>query len=48
MGEKISNGFIHQTLESSSSTINKINVKSKYLKRKLRILNIKDENSFHS
>ncbi len=47
IGEKISKSFIHQTLESSSSTINKINVNSKYLKRKLRILNIKDENSFH-
>ena len=48
MGEKISDGFINQTLESSSSTINEINLKSKYLKRKLKILNIDKKDSFQS
>ena len=48
MGEKISDGFINQTLESSSSTINEINLKSKYLKRKLKILNIGKKDSFQS
>ena len=46
IGEKTSEGFINQTLESSSSTINKINMKSKYFEKKLKILNIKDKNSF--
>ena len=48
IGEKISDGFINQTLESSSSTINEINLKSKYLKRKLKILNIDKKDSFQS
>ena len=48
IGEKISDGFINQTLESSSSTINEINLKSKYLKRKLKILNIDKKDSIQS
>ena len=48
MGEKISDGFINQTLESSSSTINDLNMKSKYLKRKLKILNVGKKDSFQS
>jgi len=46
IGEKISENFINQTLESSSSTINKLNMKSKYFEKKLKILNIKDKSSF--
>lgn len=47
-GEKISENFINQTIESSSSTINKLNEKSKYFKKKLKILNIKNKESFQS
>jgi FkbM family methyltransferase len=47
LGEKISKKYINQTVESSSSTINKINKDSKYLKRKLKILNIKDRDTFY-
>jgi len=43
LGEINSETFINQTLESSSSTINDINLKSKYLYRKLKILNITDK-----
>ncbi len=46
-GEKNSENFINQTLESSSSTINKFNEKSNYLKKKLKILNIKRKDSFY-
>ena len=46
MGDKISKDYINQTLESSSSTINKLNKDSKYFKRKLKILNIKNKDSF--
>ncbi len=46
VGEKISNNYINQTAESSSSTINKININSKYFKKKLSILNIKEKESF--
>ena len=46
LGEINSETFINQTLESSSSTINDINLKSKYLYRKLKILNITDKNFF--
>ena len=38
--------FLHQTHETSSSTINDFNLESKYLKRKLKILNIKSEKNF--
>ena len=47
IGKEISKNYINQTLESSSSTINKLNVNSKYFKKKLKILNIKNKNSFH-
>ena len=33
IGEKMSKGLINQTLESSSSTINKLNMNSKYFKK---------------
>ena len=46
VGEQISKNYINQTLESSSSTINQINEKSKYFKKKLKILNIKNKDSF--
>jgi len=46
IGEKMSKGLINQTLESSSSTINKLNMNSKYFKKKLNILNIKSKNYF--
>lgn len=46
LGDKILNTYIHQTQESSSSTINEINKDSKYFKRKLKILNIKNKNLF--
>jgi FkbM family methyltransferase len=46
IGEKISESFINQTLESSSSTINKLNMESKYFEKKLKILNIKNKSSF--
>ena len=46
VGEKISKNYINQTLESSSSTINQLNVSSEYFKKKLKILNIKDKDSF--
>jgi len=46
IGEKMSKGLINQTLESSSSTINKLNMNSKYFKKKLKILNIKSKNYF--
>tara|TARA_Y100000768_G_C23968583_1_gene679246 strand:- start:1530 stop:2249 length:720 start_codon:yes stop_codon:yes gene_type:complete len=43
----IENSFIHQTDESSSSTINELNSNSKYLKKKLKILNIKKVENFY-
>lgn len=46
VGDKTTNTFINQTLESSSSTINDLNVKSKYFFNKLKILNIKNKESF--
>ena len=46
IGNKITKSYINQTIESSSSTINELNINSKYLKKKLKILNIKDKNSF--
>lgn len=47
LGDKISKKYINQMIESSSSTINELNKDSKYLKKKLKILNIKDENTFY-
>ena len=46
LGEKNSENFINQTIESSSSTINDLNLKSSYLSKKLKILNISDKNLF--
>ena len=39
--------FINQTKESSSSTINSFNTQSKYLRKKLRILNINKIDNFY-
>ena len=47
LGSKISKSYINQSIESSSSTINEVNKESKYFKRKLRILNIKQKDSFY-
>jgi len=47
LGEKNTKVNLNQTLESSSSTINQLNKKSKYFKKKLKVLNIKDNDSFH-
>ena len=46
LGNEVSKSYINQTVETSSSTINKINIDSKYLKRKLKILNVKNYDSF--
>ena len=47
IGDKVSKNYINQTLESSSSTINKLNKNSVYFKRKLKILNIKNKDTFY-
>jgi len=47
LGDKIGESYINQTKETSSSTINNLNINSKYFKKKLKILNIKDKDSFH-
>jgi len=47
IGDKISKSYINQAVESSSSTMNELNKNSKYLKRKLKILNIKDNENFY-
>jgi len=47
VGAEIEKNYINQTIETSSSTINQLNKQSKYLKKKLKILNIKNENSFY-
>ena len=47
IGQMNFDSFINQTEESSSSTINNFNLDSKYLKRKLKILNIKKVNDFY-
>ncbi len=46
IGDKVSKSYINQTIESSSSTLNTFNSESKYLEKKLKILNIKDKNKF--
>ena len=48
LGENNTTGFINETKETSSSTINNINLKSKYFKRKLKVLNIKKGENFFS
>tara|TARA_B100000035_G_scaffold285351_1_gene268857 strand:+ start:19 stop:735 length:717 start_codon:yes stop_codon:yes gene_type:complete len=47
MGDKVSKSYINQSIESSSSTMNEVNEKSKYLKKKLKILNIRDKHVFY-
>ena len=47
IGQKDEKGFLNETIESSSSTINSINLKSNYFKRKLKILNIKPNENFY-
>ena len=47
VGSSNENTFINQTIESSSSTINNLNLDSKYLKKKLKILNIKKIDKFY-
>lgn len=39
--------FINQTKESSSSTINDLNLNSKYLQKKLKVLNLKNIDKFY-
>ena len=46
IGDKISKDFINQTIESSSSTINKLNRDSKYFEKKLRVLNVEKESFY--
>ena len=47
VGSSNTNTFINQTEESSSSTINDLNLNSKYLQKKLKILNIKKIDKFY-
>ena len=47
VGHKNFDSYINQTEESSSSTINDFNLNSAYLKRKLKIFNIKKKNNFY-
>ena len=47
IGDKISKSYINQAVESSSSTMNELNKNSKYLKRKLQVLNIKNNENFY-
>lgn len=46
LGEKVSTDYINQAIESSSSTMHKLNIDSKYFKKKLKILNIKKKDKF--
>ena len=46
-GEKKKSIFLNQTQESSSSTINTFNQNSKYLKKKLKILNIRNLDKYY-
>ena len=48
VGEGNYSSYINQTQESSSSTINEFNKDSKYLKKKLKILNVKEFNNFYT
>ena len=47
LGNQIAKSYINQAIESSSSTINEVNEDSKYLKRKLKILNINKNDVFY-
>ena len=42
LGDKLEEKFINLTKESSSSSLNNFNLSSRYLKKKMRILNIKN------
>jgi len=46
LGDKITESYINQAQETSSSTINSLNIESKYYKNKLKILNIKNKDLF--
>ena len=48
IGANNKNTFINQTEETSSSSINEFNRNSKYLKKKLKILNIKNYENFYT
>ena len=48
VGHENYNSFINQTEESSSSTINEFNLDSKYFKKKLKILNVKNASNFYN
>lgn len=47
VGSNSKKKYIHQTIESSSSTINQLNTDSIYFKKKLKILGIKKTNKFY-
>jgi FkbM family methyltransferase len=47
IGDTEGKNFLNQTEESSSSTINSFNKDSKYFKKKLKILNIKNVDNFY-
>ena len=47
IGSNNEDNFINQTKESSSSTINELNLNSKYFKKKLKILNVKKTENFY-
>ena len=47
IGDIEGKNFLNQTEESSSSTINSFNKDSKYFKKKLKILNIKNVDNFY-
>ncbi len=46
IGKENISTYINQTLESSSSTLNDLNIKSNYFYKKLKILNVKDNELF--
>jgi len=48
IGENNYSSHINQTEESSSSTINEFNKNSKYLKKKMKILNVKELDNFYT
>ncbi len=47
LGDKIEKNYINQTIESSSSTINRLNQTSKYFEKKLKILKIRNKEEFY-
>jgi FkbM family methyltransferase len=46
LGDKVESNFINQLIESSSSTINEINMNSNYFQKKIKILNLKNKKNF--